>query len=419
MIGQMDYLQRSVLLLCSFLFFTSQLQAQENKISVRDALNLAFQNNPELNRAIEQIEIEKSYRGTALGIESPELYYFKEGIDGGLFSEQRWGVSQSIAFPLTGYYQRKKVSANVDASRMQLRAVENSIRATVKLAYTELAYAIKKIELINREVDLAEELRQTAEARLEAGESTELDLIQAEIQLTQSQNALTEAEKLKNDARYALFSVIGLNPDEQMYGITYPDTLSYVEVEINQDDVMGRINQHPEILSGELKVEGFEREVKAVKSEFLPSLRFDYYQQDFGNGYDFNGFEVGVSIPLWFGMNEGQKVQRARAARSQAEWALREKNLTIKEKAEKAWHGYEANRQKIESHLEVIESRSATLLELTREGYRMGELDLLRLLEAQRTYLEGQQMFYQTLKDYYVQLIELERYLPNEIVFTD
>jgi len=419
MIERMDYLQRSVLLVCFLLFFNSHLQAQENTISVREALEIAFQNNPELNQAIDQIEIEKSYRGDALGINSPELYYLKEGIDGDIFSEQRWGVSQSISFPLTGYYKRKKVSANVDASRMQLRAVENNIRATVKLAYTELAYAIKKIELIKREVELAEELRQTAEARLEAGESTELDLIQAEIQLTQSKNALTDAEKLKNDARYALFSVMGLDPDEQMYGITYPDTLSYVQVEINQDEVLGRINQHPEILSGELMVEGFEREVKAVKSEFLPSLRFDYYQQDFGNGYDFKGFEVGVSIPLWFGVNEGQKVQRAQAARSQAEWSLQKKNLTIKEKAEKAWHGYEANRRKIESHLEVIESRSATLLELTREGYRMGELDLLRLLEAQRTYLEGQQMFYQTLKDYYVQLIELERYLPNEIVFID
>lgn len=415
----MDILIRSVILFCVTLLLSSQLQSQENRISVREALDMAYQNNPELNRAYEQIEIEKSYRGTALGFRSPELYYYKEGIEDNLFSEQSWGFSQTIAFPLTGYYQRKKVSAEIEAAQMQLKVVETDVRASVKLAYTELAYAIKKIELIEREVQLAEELRQTAEARLEAGESTELDLIQAEIQLTQSENAYREAEKLKNDARYALFSVIGLNPDEQMYGITYPDTLSFVDITINQEEVLRRINQHPEILNSALSVKASASEISAAKSEFLPDIRFDYYRQDFGNGYDFMGFEVGFSIPLWFGLNERQRVQRARAARSQAEWSLQETNLTVKEKAEKAWHGYESNRLKIKSHLDVIESRSATLLNLTREGYRMGELDLLRLLEAQRTYLQGQQMFYKTLRDYYVQLIELERYLPDEIVFTD
>jgi len=415
----MDYLIRSAVLVCAFLFLSSSLNAQENRITVREALEMAFQNNPELNRAADQVDIERSFRGSALGLESPELYYYKEGIEDDLFSEQSWGVSQSIDFPLTGYYQRRKVSADIDAAQMQLRAVETDVRTSVKLAYTELAYAIKKIELIEREADLSEELRQTAEARLEAGESTELDLIQAEIQVTQSRNALRDAEKLRNDARYALFSVIGLDPDEQMYGIIYPDTLAFTDVDISQDEVMSQLDRHPEVLSSERSVESSSRAVSAAKSEFLPDIRFDYYRQDFGNGYDFNGFEIGVSVPLWFGLNEGQKVQRARAARSQAEWTLREKSLSIKESAEKAWHGYEANRQKIQSHLDVIESRSATLLELTREGYRMGELDLLRLLEAQRTYLQGQQVFYQTLKDYYVQLIELERYLPNEIVFTD
>jgi outer membrane protein, heavy metal efflux system len=59
------------------------------------------------------------------------------------------------------------------------------------------------------------------------------------------------------------------------------------------------------------------------------------------------------------------------------------------------------------------------LLELTQEGYRMGELDLLRVLESQRTYLEAEQQYYQSLKNYYLQLIELEKYLPNEIVFTE
>lgn len=412
-------MNRLYFLVCALLFLTSPIEAQDNRITVRDALDIAFHNNPDLNRASEQIDIEKSFMGPALGLRSPEVYYYKEGINDDLFSEQTWGVSQTLAFPLTSYYQRKKASADIEVAEMRVNAIENNVRAAVKLAYAELAYAIKQVELTEKEVELAEELRQTAEARLEAGESTELDLIQAEIQLTQSQNSLMEAERAKNDARYALFRVIGLNPDEQMYGITYPDTLAFINVDISQAQVMRQITDHPEFQLSELAIESTEREIRAAKSRLMPDIRFNYYRQDFGNGYDFNGFQVGVSIPLWFGVNEGQKIQRATAMRNQAEWTLKENDLRLKEGAENAWHGYEASRQKIQAHLDVIESRSSTLLELTREGYRMGELDLLRLLEAQRTYLQGQQVFYQTLKDYYMQLIELERYLSNEIVFTD
>ncbi|MDZ7682738.1 MAG: hypothetical protein U5J63_13745 [Fodinibius sp.] len=47
----------------------------------------------------------------------------------------------------------------------------------------------------------------------------------------------------------------------------------------------------------------------------------------------------------------------------------------------------------------------------------MGELDLLTLLEAQRTYLRTQQAYYETLRDYYLRVIELEKYLQTDIIF--
>ena len=54
---------------------------------------------------------------------------------------------------------------------------------------------------------------------------------------------------------------------------------------------------------------------------------------------------------------------------------------------------------------------------MTQTGYRMGELDLLTLLEAQRTYLRTQEAYYQTLRDYFLRIIELERYLREDIIF--
>ncbi|RMF54048.1 MAG: hypothetical protein D6746_14915 [Bacteroidetes bacterium] len=64
-----------------------------------------------------------------------------------------------------------------------------------------------------------------------------------------------------------------------------------------------------------------------------------------------------------------------------------------------------------------MQERAATLLALTREGYRLGEIDLLTLLDTQRTYLDSQLRFYQALRDYYLDVIELERYLERDLIF--
>jgi outer membrane protein, heavy metal efflux system len=404
-------------ILCWIIFLPLFGYSQDTVISVRDALNMAMQNNPELNRLEEQIRVQESYVGGSWGIDSPELYYFEEGLDGSTFSEQRWGISQTMAFPLTGYYQHQKAKYDVETVELQVEASRKQIRAEVKKAYTELAYSIKFVELVQREVELAEELQEIAQARLEVGESTELDLIRAEIQFTQAQNDLRRAGQMKDAARYSLFRVIGLDPDQQLYGISYPDTLSFIEIEIDQDEVLQRLDETPVMRSVLQHTKSAGKNIQVAKSSYLPELRVDYYRQDFGGGFEFNGFEVGISIPLWFGLNERNNVKRANAELRRAQWSVNETSLQIKERAENAWHSYETSRESILSHRDFIQARSSTLLELTSEGYRLGELDLLRVLEAQRTFLEGQQNYYQALKNYYLQIIELERYLPNELVF--
>lgn len=401
------------------LFLPTESFSQISELSVQDALQKAFENNPELNRMEQEVQVRSMEHRMAWGLESPDLYYFREGLDGDLFSEQRWGVSQTFAFPLRGYYQNQKARTETHAADLEFEAMKKSVRVTVKSAYAELAYAIKFVQIKEQEVELASELKEIAEARLEVGESTELDLIQAEIQLTNAENELNRAEDQKNRSRYALFTAIGLDPEQQQYGINYPDTLSFFDVQISQDLVMQNVSELPEVQSRMSQSDAALRGIQVARSSYLPDLRINYYRQDFGAGYDFYGFEVGISVPLWFGINESRNVKQAQAIHRQKEWSVNETVLSLKEQAENAWHSYETSRKSIISFRDFIQDRSESLLELTQEGYRMGELDLLRVLEAQRTYLNSQQQYYESLRNYYLQLIELERYLPNELVFSE
>jgi cobalt-zinc-cadmium efflux system outer membrane protein len=219
------------------------------------------------------------------------------------------------------------------------------------------------------------------------------------------------------EARYNLFEMIGLDEEQQRYEISFPDTLHYVAVDINQIEILQRLQDHPQLQQISKSQLAASYQTKAARSSYLPDLNLKYYRQDFGNGFDFNGFEVGISIPLWFGINQSNRVQQSKARYRVVEWQFQEEQLSIKKQAEQAWHGYETTKSNILRFRESIQAKSKELVDMTQKGYRLGELDLLTLLEAQRTYLRTQQAYYETLRDYYLRVIELEQYLQTDIIF--
>jgi len=388
-----------------------------NNLSVGKALEIAYQHNPRVNQLKNRIEVQRQQQPLSLGINNPEVNYAKEGIGQGSFVEQRWVVSQSLDFPLTGYYRLKSEKAKTRSMELELEALRLKLKADVKSAYTRLAYAIESSHLARERVDLFKSLRDAAQSRADLGESSEIDAMQAKLQLTEAQNSMEKAYQDIMDARYNLFETIGLEEEQQTYDISFPDTLHYVAVDINQDEVLQQLQQHPQLQQFSKDQLAASYQTKVAKSGYLPDINLKYYRQDFGNGFDFNAFEVGVSIPLWFGVNQSNKVQQSKAQYRVQEWRFQEEELSIKKQAEQAWHGYETTQANIKRFRKSIQQKSKELVDMTQKGYRMGELDLLTLLEAQRTYLRTQQSYYDTLRDYYLRVIELEKYLQKDIIF--
>ncbi|MBT6425542.1 MAG: TolC family protein, partial [Bacteroidetes Order II. Incertae sedis bacterium] len=91
--------------------------------------------------------------------------------------------------------------------------------------------------------------------------------------------------------------------------------------------------------------------------------------------------------------------------------------LDLKKKAEFAWHGYETARLAAERFIQKQSEMANRLLQLTREGYQLGELDLLTVLDTQRTYLAVQSGYYRALKDYYLSAINMEELVGRELIF--
>lgn len=398
---------------------------QESKgLRVAEAIDIAFKNNPQINQLQEQIKAQSLNRLSAIGLSSPELYYFKEGIPekGAVagspdFVEQRWGVTQNIQFPLTSIYKYKTQSHRLEALNEKLISRKAMLKADVKKSYTNIALAIKMYQLSVLQVNLAQQVRDAVMTRYQVGESGQIDLLKAEIQLSQANNDLDDANRQLHDARYSMFFLMGLDPDEQTYDIEFSDTLRYFEYDLNQGAILNTLITQPEYKSLNRQYMASKSAIRQARSSYLPQIGLSYYRQNYTDGFHFHGFQVSFSVPLWFPFNQHVSTQQAKAYRNEIGWMRQSVLLDLKKNAEITWHGYSNSLKTIRRYHEKIQGKSETLLQMTLEGYREGELDLLTLLDTQRTYLTSQKRYFQSLQNYYFQLIEIEKYLQTDIVY--
>lgn len=412
----------SVLLILSALG-TGEIIAGGDSLKVltfKEAVDIAIQRNPSIKQLAETINIKDAEYLTSFGLDSPVLSFATEGIDpnnNSSFAEKRWTIKQDITFPLKTYYGLSKISEEITSLKIHYTSLVRSLTATVKGNYVQIMFYLELKKLGRQQVDLSKELYDAVYSRVTAGISSELELLKAEIQLAQSKNDLDDLTLMLHKARYELFNTMGIDPEEQKYSIGFVDTLKYYDITFDQMEALEYLENQPEYLSLAAKLKAADYKISEAWSTFLPNINLNYFRHNYGTGFNYNGFEVGISIPLWFGLNQNGVIQTAKAEYRQVEWQQKEVLLEMKRKIENAWHGYETSRETIKRFESTITSKATELLSSTLEGYRIGEIDLLNLLDAQRTFLESRKRYFSALKDYYLQLIELEKYTGKELVY--
>ncbi|WP_430973032.1 TolC family protein [Sunxiuqinia rutila] len=401
-------------------FCAAVAYGQNPVLSIQQAVDSALLNNPDLNQAKALLSQKENEWRTLTGIEAPEISYFEEGMNSRAakpFEERRWTISQSVDFPLTTIYRLKAVKQEAKALSFRIKALENEIKSQVKSRYIEVLYALHLQALGKQQSKLAEELYKAAYARFETGMGNGMELLNAELQVSEAQNVVSESNRLLHQARYSLFYLIGLEIAEISYDIHFSDTLNSRVVDISQIQALAVLQEQPSYLAALYDYQASENKLKEAKSNILPDIRFNLYKQNYGDGFNFNGFEVGLSIPIWLPFEQKGKIRMAEARQTEVEWQQKAIELDMKQQIEHAWHSYESSKQIIDRYNETMSGKSQKLQQLSLKAYQLGEIDLLNLLNAQQTYLFNQKRYLLSLRDYYLQLAQLEKFLDQELVY--
>ncbi|MBN1987452.1 MAG: TolC family protein, partial [Prolixibacteraceae bacterium] len=300
---------------------------------------------------------------------------------------------------------------------LQIKSRENEIKAEVKSYYVEVLYALYLQKSMQNQLRLAQELYNAVYTKFETGMANGIDLTNAELRLEEAKNDLDQTEWILHRARYGLFFAMGLPVEEQQYSIQFSDTLQASDIEISQIMTLAVQEKQPDFLASEHRLQAADFYIKEAKSNLLPDLRLNMYKQDYGSGYKFTGFEVGLRIPLWYPFEQKGKINTVLARKDEIRWQQEEIRLNTKRQIEYAWHNYSVSRSIIQRYNETLQEKAAHLQRLTLRAYQLGEVDLLNLLNAQQTYLSSEQRYLVALRDYYLQLVALEKYLEEDLVY--
>ena len=207
-----------------------------------------------------------------------------------------------------------------------------------------------------------------------------------------------------------------MNPDDQRYDIRFADSLTTHGDLIEQEIALYQLQKQPMFQASLLQADASRFALREARSSFLPAIRLGYLVQDFGTGYHFRGFETGLRIPLWGMFEHSGTAGIARANLKQSLWEQKSVELSINEKIEIAWHSYYNSQVSMELFNTRLKEKSQKLLDLTTEAYKLGQIDRLKLLEAQQVYLDNREKYLAAEHNYYLRLVELEQYMDFELL---
>lgn len=298
-------MRKMILLLCALTL--SGAGAQNN---MADILSCIEANNPQLKAGAQMVLSQKAEVSSQNSLADPtfELEHLWGAQNAG---DRKYDITvlQSFDFPSL-YVQRNRVG---NLKRSLYDGQQTLLRQQVLLQAKELClrivYLNRCIELSDKRLAAADELARLYRGKLESGDAAILDVNKIEIEQL---NVTTANTRLRNELAICLAQLRALNGGEsldvELSTLTYPEAVlpaSFDELKtqaLQADPELQLLRQESLIA---------DKSVALNRSGWLPKFELGY-RHAYELGERFNGFAVGVSIPL-FANRKKVKMAKAQA----------------------------------------------------------------------------------------------------------
>ena len=364
-----------ILLVAAFALSSANAQTGFEKV-----LSEIERNNKSIVSEKQYWEAQKLSYKTGLNPENPKVdYEHLPGTPEGAGTQKDFSVTQGFDFP-TSYGKKRSVSEEqIAQSDLQFTVFRQQILLEAKLACIDYVYRKRLQAQFDKRLENANTLLEAITRKTDQGESNILDLNKIKLlQLEVKNQAELNATELKTlQHRLDEFNG-GLAVD--LSQIEYPVVTSLPSFETldslieSNDPIVKTVKQEREIN---------RKQVGLTRSLTLPKFEGGYHQQSI-LGQKYQGFHVGMTIPLWENKN---KVKTEQARLMLSEYQITEHRTKHYFENKQLYEQY-LHWQKTFAEYQTILT-SANNEQLLNKAFQAGELSLMEYLMEVRYFYDA------------------------------
>jgi len=381
---------------------------------IREALD----RNPEVRAARKQVHAMQERVPQVTALDDPEvkiqLWNIPESLD--LTKTQRtiYGLAQRFPFPGILSQQEQIAVREADQAVQRVAANERTLTAAVKVAYSELFYGHKAIEIHHEQITLLKQFFEIANAKFRVGKGTQVDVLRAQVELAKLFQRLPLLEQRQQTAEARLNTLLNRDPQAPLDVPRKPATRPMVLTREQLQDYALRLR--PELREADLVVAQFESATKLARLQHYPHLRVELQRwQNYRTDDGFGGnFTLNLPFAFWtkskYDAGVREAVAHVEAARLRRQALENLTRFQVKDLVAQVT----ATERVVELYTTTVLPQAQQTLNAATAGYRTDRTDFLDLVDAERALITYQLEHLRALVDREQQLASLERVVGVE-----
>ncbi len=272
---------------------TTNAQSLDN-LTMTKAINIALNNNKELNSYRLSVKKEKALESTAFAIDPTSVYYEYDAnniADNG-YPLNVFGIEQSFNFPTvyTSEMKVNKITTSISKTQYEIKKTEVSRR--VAKSYMKIIYLLNKQYYFQKLDSFYTNLFNAVSRNYELGGITELEKLNVQ---AKKEEVSVKKKQLDYDLEIALNQLKSLMQTDSPFTITYtPLKVLALPVDTARNSSV--------LLYGNQLVKLGNARLSAEKNKLFPNITLGYFRgtNKYPNAKNYNGFSVGIGVPLFF-----------------------------------------------------------------------------------------------------------------------
>lgn len=344
---------------------------QLKTLSVDEVIAIASRNALSLKAAQFRVEEATALKGTAFQLEKTSITY---GLDENNIAENGyplkvWGVEQQFNFPTLYAAEWKSRNMNVDLASITLKMEEQRLIKTVSMHYMLAQYALQKAVLYTELDSLYSILLQMGNLKKSAGDISNITLLSIQAERQQTQLLMEMARADYNSALKRLMAVA--NYDTAFNVIN--DLPVIPEKESSADLYTAKLDKEQQLYNQMIKVE---------KQKILPDLSANYFtgSNSYEDAATYDGFEVGLMLPLFYG-SQRSKIKGAKLSARIQENINAQSKRDLEAKIAEYRYNQSAYKRMIDNYLVNGRQLYYEILRSTELEFSHGNIDFFQLFQ--------------------------------------